>query len=126
MVEHMNTTSRSRTPTVRGVATLVIGVLIGLAGCVSGPRIAPRDDAAITGDVRARLAADEQTKPFVITVDTKDGVVHVAGDVAKDTDRRRVERIAGDVPGVSAVNNDVRYGAVPVPVESSGTQPLEQ
>jgi osmotically-inducible protein OsmY len=102
------------------VAILAIVVLIGIAGCMHGPPTVQRDDAAITGDVRARLAADQQTKPFAITVDTTAGVVRVSGDVAKDADRKRVERIASDVPGVSAVDNDVRYGAVPVAVESSG------
>jgi osmotically-inducible protein OsmY len=109
------------------VASLAIVVLIGIAGCVHGPSIVQRDDAAITGDVRARLAADQQTRPFAITVDTNAGVVHVAGDVAKDADRKRVERIAGDVPGVSAVDNDVRYGAVPVAGAPSGNpSSLEQ
>lgn len=116
----MTTTRRSRARPVRGVAILTIGVLIGIAGCAHGPPIVQRNDAAITSDVRARLAADQQTNAFAITVDTKAGVVHVAGDVAKSADRERVERIAGDVPGVSAVDNDVRYGAVPVEGEPSG------
>jgi osmotically-inducible protein OsmY len=81
--------------------------------------VVTRDDASITSDVQARLAADAQTKPFAITVDTKAGVVHVAGDVAKAADRKAVERIARDAPGVHAVDNNVRFGGVPVPVEPS-------
>ena len=82
-------------------------------------RVVPRDDASITEDVRARLAADGQTKPFVITVGTTAGVVHVAGSVARSADRDSVERIARDTPGVRSVDNNVRYGGVPVPVEGS-------
>ena len=82
-------------------------------------RVVPREDAAITEDVRARLAADGQTKPFVITVGTTAGVVRVAGSVAKAADRDSVERIARETPGVRSVDNNVQFGGVPVPVETS-------
>jgi osmotically-inducible protein OsmY len=88
---------------------------IVFTACAVRPPAVTRDDASITSDVQARLAADPQTKPFAITVDTKSGVVHVAGDVAKDSDRQAVERIARDAPGVQGVDNNVRYGGVPVP-----------
>jgi osmotically-inducible protein OsmY len=88
-------------------------MLIGATGCVGGVPVVHREDAAITDDVRARLAADGQTKPFAITVATTAGVVHVTGNVAKSDDRDSVERIARDTPGVRSVNNDVRYGAAP-------------
>ena len=79
--------------------------------------VVPRDDASITEDVRARLAADGQTKPFVITVGTTVGIVHVAGSVAKASDRDSVERIARETPGVRSVDNNVQFGGEPVPVE---------
>jgi osmotically-inducible protein OsmY len=85
-------------------------MLIGAMGCMGGVKVAHREDAAITEDVQARLAADGQTKPFAITVATTAGVVRVTGDVAKSADRDSVERIARDTPGVRSVNNDVRYG----------------
>jgi hyperosmotically inducible protein len=80
---------------------------------VGRPAVIARDDVSITGDVRARLAADAQTKPFTIGVETKAGVVHVTGDVGRDADRNAVERIAREAPGVQSVDNDVRYGAAP-------------
>jgi len=92
-------------------------VLIVATGCVSQPRVVDREDAAITQDVRARLEADGQTKPFKITVATNAGVVHVTGDVRDSADRDSVERIARETPGVRSVDNNVRYGATPVPVE---------
>jgi osmotically-inducible protein OsmY len=94
-------------------------MLIGATACVGRSPVVPRDDATITEDVRARLAADGQTKPFAITVGTTAGVVHVAGSVAKSTDRDSVERIARDTPGVRSVDNNVRYGGVPDPIETS-------
>ena len=102
-----------------GAAAWAISMFIAFTACAVRPPTVARDDAAITSDVRARLAADPQTKPFAITVDTKAGVVHVGGDVAKDADRQAVERIAQDAPGVQGVENNVRYGGVPAPAEPS-------
>ena len=94
-------------------------MLIAATGCVGPSPVVHREDAAITEDVRARLAADGQTKPFAITVATTAGVVHVTGDVAMSADRDSVERIARDTPGVRSVDNNVMYGVTPVPVDGS-------
>ena len=114
----MRASNRSRPRPVRALATLAIATLIGATGCVGVP-VVHRDDTAITEDVRSRLAADGQTKPFAITVATTAGVVQVTGAVAKSADRDSVERIARETPGVRSVDNNVRYGGVPVPVEGS-------
>ena len=108
----MRAPKRSR-PRAVGVATLAIAMLIGVTGCAGPSPVAPRDDVAITEAVRARLAADEQTKPFAIAVGTTKGVVRVSGSVAKSADRDSVERIARETPGVRSVNNDVRFGSTP-------------
>jgi len=104
---------------VRSAAALALPMFIAFTACAVRPPMVTRDDASITSDVQARLAANPQTKPFAITVDTKSGVVHVTGDVAKDADRQAVERIAQGAPGVQSVENNVRYGSVPVPAEPS-------
>ena len=94
-------------------------MLIAAMGCVGPSPVVHREDAAITEDVRARLAADGQTKPFAITVGTTAGVVQVSGSVAMSADRDSVERIARDTPGVHSVDNNVRFGSVPASVEGS-------
>jgi osmotically-inducible protein OsmY len=94
-------------------------MLIAATGCVGTTPVVHREDAAITDDVRARLAANGETKPFAITVATTAGVVAVGGDVAASSDRDSVERITRDTPGVRSVDNNVRFGNVPVPVEGS-------
>ena len=94
-------------------------MLIGATACVGGAPVVHREDTAITEDVRARLAADGQTKPFAITVATTAGVVNVTGSVAKSADRDSVERIARDTPGVRSVDNNVKFGGAPVPVDAS-------
>jgi hyperosmotically inducible protein len=76
-----------------------------------------RDDASITKDVQARFAADAQTSPLGVVVDTKAGIVHLTGTVATDGDRSSVERIARDSPGVRSVDNDVRFGPASSPVK---------
>ena len=94
-------------------------MLIAATGCVGPSPVVHREDAAITEDVRARLAANAKTKPFAITVATTAGVVAVTGDVAVSADRDSVERVARETPGVRSVDNNVRFGGVPVPVEGS-------
>ena len=94
-------------------------LMIGATGCVGRSPVVPRDDASITEAVGARLAADGQTKPFAITVGTTKGVVNVTGSVATSADRDSVERIARETPGVRSVDNNVRFGGAPVPVETS-------
>ena len=94
-------------------------MLIGTTGCVARSPVVPRDDASITEDVQGRLAADGQTRPFAIKVGTTAGVVQVTGSVPKSADRDSVERIARETPGVRSVDNNVRFGNVPVPVEGS-------
>ena len=94
-------------------------MMIAATGCVTQPRVANREDAVITQDVRERLAADGQTKPFTINVATDAGVVHVTGNVGSSADRDSVELIARETPGVRSVDNNVRYGGTPVPVEGS-------
>ena len=115
----MRTTNRSQRRPVRVLATLAITTLIGATACTVRSPVVHREDAAITADVRGRLAADEQTKPFAITVATTSGVVQVTGDVANSADRDNVERVARDTPGVRSVDNNVMYGGTPVPVEGS-------
>ena len=115
----MRASNRSRPRPVRTLATLAIATLIAATGCVGRAPAVHRDDASITEDVRARLAADGQTKPFAITVATTAGVVNVAGSVDKSADRDSVERIARETPGVSSVDNNVRFGVTPLPVEGS-------
>jgi len=113
----MRAPNRSGFRPVRALATLAIALLIGATGCVAP--VVHREDAAITEDVRTRLAADGQTKPFAIAVATTAGVVNVTGSVANSADRDSVERIARDTPGVRSVDNNVRYGGAGVPGEGS-------
>ena len=94
-------------------------MLIAAIGCVGPSPVVHREDAAITEDVQARLAADGQTKPYAIAVATTAGVVKVSGSVAMSADRDSVERIARATPGVRSVDNNVRFGSVPASGDGS-------
>jgi osmotically-inducible protein OsmY len=96
---------------------MTIAILICAMGCSARQTVVAREDVSITDDVRARLAADAQASPSEIAVDTKAGIVHLTGTVATDGERTSIERIARDAPGVCAVDNDVRFGDVPVRVK---------
>jgi hyperosmotically inducible protein len=93
---------------------IAIALLICAMGCSAQQPIVQRDDASITNDVRARLAADAQASPLEVAVDTKAGIVNLTGFVETDDQRNSVERIARDAPGVRSVDNNVRFGDAPV------------
>lgn len=79
---------------------------------VQAPRTtaATQADAAITADVRSRLAADGGLAAGSISVDTRDGVVTLRGRVASSAQRAAAERDAWGARGVKAVisNLEVR------------------
>ena len=115
----MTAASGNRKRTYRAAMIASIAVLACAMGCSARQPVVARDDAAITKDVRARIAADTQVSPLAVTVDTKAGIVHLSGDVATDDQRNSVERIARDSPGVRSVDNDVRFGPGPAPVKAT-------
>ena len=57
--------------------------------------------------VRQRLANDPDVKGGALQVDVKDGVVTIRGEVEKDSQRRKAERIVHKVKGVKSVNNQL-------------------
>lgn len=66
-------------------------------------------DAAITTEVKAKLAADVELSTITgIEVDTANGVVTLAGEVANPEVKRRAEEIAKNVAGVVSVTNNIQ------------------
>ena len=61
-------------------------------------------DAWITGKVKSMLIADEDVAGLDITVDTKDKVVHLIGNVPNNTIRAEAIRIAETTEGVTSVD----------------------
>lgn len=65
------------------------------------------DDASITASVNAGLAKDPDLSAIRINVDTKNGVVTLAGPAPSPTARDRATDIAKNVSGVQSVNNQL-------------------
>src|SRR5918912_4553053 len=57
--------------------------------------------------VRNNLAAHKGLDPDDISVQVEDGVVHLAGRVGTETERRIAERVVTDVLGAEQVENEI-------------------
>ena len=64
-------------------------------------------DAAITAEVKARLARDTQLSALAINVDTTSGRVVLRGTAPDTGSRSRASELARSVDGVVSVDNDL-------------------
>ena len=107
---------RMRRPSGLRLALTILGVMVLLAACQSttgrtlGENI---DDAGITTQVKAKLAAEISTVTR-IDVDTNQGVVALNGTVPSPEMRTRAEQIAREVKGVRDVINNQRVQAAAI------------
>jgi osmotically-inducible protein OsmY len=91
-------------------AALAVAVLCGVVACASGP---PRTEAQLQGDkvlaerVEAALNADRSLFAKHITAHADNGVVRLTGYVWEASDFDEAVFIAGGVPGVTRVVNDL-------------------
>ena len=81
-----------------------------LGGCVSSSQCVSAQcqaDAKITAGVQEKLKEHRELgPPNMVYVQTRTGVVYLTGQVATDLQRDAAESIAGQVPGVvNVVNN---------------------
>lgn len=65
------------------------------------------DDATITTKVKTAVLAEPGLKTLQIDVDTKNGVVTLAGTVDTPALKDRAQQVAQGVSGVSSVNNNL-------------------
>lgn len=65
------------------------------------------DDATITAQVKAALAADPDVSALKINVDTAQGAVKLKGEVKTLALRRKAEALAQGVKGVKKVDNQL-------------------
>lgn len=93
-----------------GCAAALAALMVGAAGCASGPR---RTDAQKQLDretaqrVEAALQADKDLYSNHIQVDAKNGVVYLSGYVWQPPDLLEAERVASLVDGVTRVVDDL-------------------
>jgi hyperosmotically inducible periplasmic protein len=86
-------------------------VLVGLAclsltilalACSKGP-----DDATVTANVKAKIAAESPALANAVTVATSEGVVTLTGAVDSDAIKAKVEQAAKSAEGVKSVTNSL-------------------
>ena len=88
---------------------ILILLLAGLLGCAGAGQKTGEfiDDSSITAKVKTRLFNDPVTSGWNITVNTENGVVHLAGFVKSTQEKNRAGELARAVRGVKAVKNDL-------------------
>lgn len=64
-------------------------------------------DQSITQEVKRQFAASELLEPFKLRVETKDGTVYLSGYVKTIRQSDTAGEIAGQVPGVQFVQNEI-------------------
>jgi hyperosmotically inducible protein len=71
-------------------------------------RVAENPDAWITAKVQAKYFLDTDVKGRNISVDTRQGVVTLRGEVESEGERRRALAIARNTDGVESLNDELR------------------
>jgi hyperosmotically inducible protein len=93
------------------VVCLALALTMFMGACKSTQTAGEQlDDAGITAQVKAKLAADGDINPFNIDVDTVDGVVTLNGKVAKAEAKTKAGQLARETDGVRRVNNLIQVG----------------
>jgi osmotically-inducible protein OsmY len=93
-------------------AVLVLAAMLSAcAGEASRPagRTAA-DDFVLNVQVKHAIYGDLAFKRALLEISTRAGVVQLAGRVGREADVAHATRIAGAVPGVLAVRNDISVG----------------
>ncbi len=65
------------------------------------------DDATITAQIKAKLAADPDLSALKINVDTNQGAVRLKGEVKTLALRRKADQLAQGIKGVKSVDNQL-------------------
>jgi hyperosmotically inducible protein len=93
------------------IALTGFALVVGAAGCSSTRTVGQQvDDAWITTEVTAKLAADPEVSPFEVDVDTQEGVVRLSGMVETQAERDEAAKLARNTDGVKKVINDIKLG----------------
>ena len=84
--------------------TVVLAACTSMTGKTAGQNV---DDATITSEVKAKLAAEKAATLTKIDVDTDRGTVYLTGTVETAEMRSRAEQVARSVKHVAGVVNNL-------------------
>jgi osmotically-inducible protein OsmY len=94
------------------LSSLMLAVLLMLPVVVSAAD-KPVNDDLIYDLVRQKLAGDQVVKGGALTVDVKNGVVTLSGNVQAEKQKDKAERLAHKVKGVKSVVNQIKVVKLP-------------
>jgi hyperosmotically inducible periplasmic protein len=96
--------------------------LLGIAAFVVVMAACSQSDPGVTAAVKTKFAADDTIKAYKIDVDTKDGVVTLAGTVDTAEAKSRAVEVARNTKGVVSVTDQLAVAPSPgaPPVATSG------
>ncbi len=108
----------------RAVTISIVGVLLSAASACATihPHLAPIDDDQIRVEIHDALQQDDRIDAETISVESRDGVVILAGVAASVDEVRRALRHAGRVRGVQQVVNRLRVIPNGAPSRSSDAE----
>jgi osmotically-inducible protein OsmY len=93
------------------VLASILLLAMPLGGCVSSSPCVSAEcqaDAKITAGVKEKLQEHRELgPPNMVYVQTRGGVVYLTGQVTTDLQREAAESVAGQVPGVLNVVNNI-------------------
>lgn len=96
----------------RNALPLLLVSILAFSACASGPSREGSgeyvDDTVITAKVKAAVFNDASLKSAEINVETFKGRVQLSGFVGSQADIQRAMVIAGQVPGVKSIVNDMK------------------
>src|SRR5581483_5868015 len=97
---------------------LICSALLAFAiACNKAP-----NDAKVTSDIQAKLAADSGLQDKQLTVQSANGTVTLFGNVDNQAERDAAAKYAASEPGVKTVINDLQIGST----QSAAAQPVQQ
>ena len=100
--------------------TIILFIILGLFLSTSCGSASPKEkisysesanhseDSLITANFKAKLLRDPELEGRMIQVETVDGTVYLNGLVNNKFEAQRAEKIAGEIPGVISVRNNLR------------------
>jgi hypothetical protein len=94
--------------------TVVCVLLTLTAACTKAP-----NDAKVTSDIQAKLAADSGLQGKQVNVQSSNGTVTLSGNVDNDAERDAAAKYAASEPGVKTVINNLVVGAAPVAAQTA-------
>lgn len=104
---------------MRKLTPLCLLLLLLLLACARKP-----NDDTISKDIESRVSADPQTQDSQVAVESNKGNVTLKGKTKSDAARQKIDEIAKEEPGVSAVDDQMTVEAAEMaPAETAPPPP---